>query len=148
MDKKVPFPQANNMELIYIILKNFDENGMTKFMLKDIYGLTVREGAYYLDALHYIDLVEKHRIKYFLNQNGVIVKDSSNEKQKKSFAQMVQRNDFVNRMSQKVKAINNNREKQDFIANCIMFEIGLSDTTAQRRASTILSWLNWLKNNL
>lgn len=63
--KKVPFPQANNMDLIFSIFFDIGDEGLSKYDVIKKYNLADRQGSYYLDALLYIGVVKKINIKYF-----------------------------------------------------------------------------------
>ena len=145
--RKIPFPQANNIDLIFKILCEFDEQGVSKFMLKNKYGLTEREGVYYLDALNYLGLIDKIHIKYFINKKGIYIKNNINN-QKKLFIRCVLNQEFISELYIKTYNLPTKKEKQNYIALRIMKEEGLNINTSQRRASTIMSWFLWIEKNM
>lgn len=142
--KKIPFPQANNMDLIFNIFFDIGENGLSKYDVIKKYQLADRQGAYYLDALLYIGVVEKIKIKYFLNNIGINIRLKSIDEIKKSFCKQILSNPFINDMYISCKEMNSISVKKNYIAGCIFNKIGLNLNTSHRRASTILNWFEWI----
>ncbi|WP_455539450.1 DUF7226 domain-containing protein [Terrisporobacter sp.] len=142
----IPFPQANNLDLIYDLFCGFEESGMSNSMVGKKYDMAEREGAYYLNALYYIGFLEKHRVKYFLNHRGIEIKQLPDDKRIKNFAKVILDNEFIGRVYLKTKFITKRSEKKEYIAKCIQKETHLGYSTSYRRASTIIAWLDWLDN--
>ena len=49
--KTIPFPQANNMELIYNLVKTMPEDGVVYSTIAKEHKIADRQGSYYLNAL-------------------------------------------------------------------------------------------------
>ncbi|MBU3129010.1 DUF7226 domain-containing protein [Clostridium tagluense] len=145
--KKIPFPQANNLQLIYKIFCDIDSMGMNKFDIQSRYKLAEREGSYYLDALYYLGFVDKIRIKYFLNHKGILFNKLSDEDRKSEFINLIVHNDFLGDLYKCIILFDSNKEKKEYIAGRIANKEKLGINTAQRRASTIISWFIWIDKN-
>ena len=96
--KKVPFPQANNMDLIFSIFFDIGDEGLSKYDVIKKYNLADRQGSYYLDALLYIGVVKKINIKYFLNNTGISIRLKGTDEIKNSFSKQILSNPFINEL--------------------------------------------------
>lgn len=144
--KNVPFPQANNMELIFNIFFDIGENGLSKYDVINKYHLADRQGSYYLDALLYIGVVEKINIKYFLNNTGIIIRLKSADEIRKCFCEQILNNPFIKEMYFICKEITSLHVKKEYIIGRILDVTSLNKNTSARRASTILNWFEWIEN--
>lgn len=142
--RKIPFPQANNLELIYNIFCDFDSMGMNKFDIQRKYGLVEREGSYYLDALYFLGVLDKIHIKYFLNDKGMSVLKLLDEDRKSKFIYLIINHNFLGDLYNCIGVFDSYKDKKDYIAGRIGNNEKLGYNTAQRRASTIISWFSWI----
>ncbi len=83
--KHIPFPQANNLDLIFDIIMDIGNTGLTKSDVAAKYHMEERQGSYYLDALLYLGFVEKIHSKYFLTKKGITIKELPAHMRKKGF---------------------------------------------------------------
>ncbi|MDP4085089.1 MAG: hypothetical protein Q8934_10815 [Bacillota bacterium] len=142
--RKIPFPQANNLQLIYDIFITLDYNGTSKFEVMEKCKLTEREAAYYLDALQYLGLVNKQKMRYFLNNEGEGIKNLLEGSTKRVFALKILENPFLRELYDKSKLFINKKECQEYIAGRIAEKESLNVITSMRRASTVVSWFTWV----
>lgn len=145
--KMIPFPQANNLELLLDIILDINEKGVTKFDISKRYELNIRQGAYYLDALLYIGLIEKVNIKYFLNSAGFKLQKKVICFSKHLLCEELLKNPFLSNTYINTHMIDDKKKKLEIISNCIQQDFQLNGTTVKRRSSTILNWLDWIKSN-
>ncbi len=143
--KKTVFPQANNLELIYKILFDIGPEGVTKENISNKYNMDERQGAYYLDALVYIGVVEKINVKYFLNEKGVFVRLQASDECKKSFCSFIIEHPFLGDLYKNTMNMNSD-EKLVYISSRITNVYDLNLNTSNRRASSIVSWFNYINN--
>lgn len=149
MKKKIaPFPQANNIELIYEIFCNLKDSGISKFDIMNKYGLHDRQGAYYLDALLFLDLVEKINIKYFIRSEIMNIVGDNTSISKSKFCELVLRHNFINLLYEETKTIKSETDKKNYIAAKIREKYKLGAGTSERRASTIVNWIIWIIKNM
>lgn len=143
--RKIPFPQANNLELIFNIFWYVDENGISKEDVISKSSLTTeREASYYLDALLYIGLLEKIKRKYFLNDEGWRIKRLPRNMVRCAFAIKLLENEFIDELYGQVSGIQDKAASLQYIADRISEQEALGQNTSLRRASTVLSWFNWI----
>lgn len=143
--RKIPFPQANNLELIFNIFWYVDENGISKEDVISKSSLTTeREASYYLDALLYIGLLEKIKRKYFLNDEGWRIKRLPRNMVRCAFAIKLLENEFIDELYGQVSGIQDKAASLQYIADRISEQESLGQNTSLRRASTVLSWFNWI----
>ena len=142
----VPFPQANNIELMFNVFKDIDNDGLSKTNVSKKYNVDSRQGSYYLDALLYLGLVQKINTKYFLSSKGVQVRLSSQDLMLSNFIKSIINHDFIGKMYIKCESLNS-EQKIKYISSCLFNEIGMAQSTANRRASTIKSWFEWIDRN-
>lgn len=145
--KNIPFPQANNMDLIFNVLNDIGNDGLTRMDVSSKYNIKDRQGAYYLDALLYLNFVEKINTIYFLNNIGVKIRLSPKDEMRSVFAKEVIRHHFIGKLYYECKNMNK-KEKQVYISNCIFNEYKMSSNTSKRRASSVVSWFDWIENNI
>lgn len=146
--KKIPFPQANNLETLYNLFFEIGPEGVTKEDIVGKYGLeTDRQGDYYLNALLFIGLVEKYGLKFFLNSKGSRLRLESSKDIKKLFCKAILEQDFLSVIYRQSLCLEP-EEKRMYVTNQIFNEFGLAASTAKRRADTICSWFDWIEQNL
>ncbi len=142
--KKVLFPQANNFELIFKVLYDIGPDGITKDAISKKYKMDERQGSYYLDALLYLDVVEKYNIKYFLNAKGIKIRLTSADDSKKVFCDYVLSHPFLGELYKQTQKMEQ-KEKLEYISAEIFNQYGLNSNTSARRASSIVSWFSTIE---
>lgn len=145
--KKVPFPQANNMELMFNILKDIGDDGLSKSDIAKKYSIDERQGSYYLDALLYLDFVQKINSKYFLSTKGVKVRLSGQDEMINVFIDLILGHKYIGKLYSECKSLQSYQQQQ-YISSFIFNEIGLGYSTANRRANSIKSWFEWIDNHI
>ena len=50
MDYVVSFPQADNLEFVYQVFVDLSAEGLNRYTFAEKYGISDRQGAYYLNA--------------------------------------------------------------------------------------------------
>lgn len=129
-------PQANDMHKIINLASSGEKVLVDKDYAKDILGVsTERQVAYYLSALKYFDYVLSTKefspkLKTLNNDVNLISADI--------YSQLIKNNDFVYH-------INNNSSKAEIARRLKEDNPELADSTAERRASTIYAWIEWMK---
>ncbi len=79
------FPQADNLEFIYQIFTEFPEEGLNRYSFGEKYNISDRQGAYYLNALCFINLAEKNGKNTYLSKRGETIKQLDEPFRKKVF---------------------------------------------------------------
>ena len=144
MDYIAQFPQADNLGFVYQVFIEMTETGLNRYSFAEKYGLADRQGAYYLNAICFIGLAEKHGKNTMLNEKGRLIQQFEEPFRKKVFLLAILENQFVCDTYHACK--DKARKEQKEIAE-IMIEgtYGIEDqTTKQRRARTLVSWYRWI----
>lgn len=142
--RKIPFPQANNIELIYSILLSIGDDGFSKRNVASTYEMDERQGSYYLDTLEFLGFVEKINSKYFLTKNGMMVSNASEDEKLNVFIDLTLSNEHINYLYEQFSCIEKEIQKL-IISNYISNKFSLGINTANRRASSMMSWFKWIK---
>ena len=148
MKNRIPFPQANSLERIYSIFLDITDAGISKYDITRIHSMADREGAYYLDALYYLNMVEKINTKYFLTNKGVQLQRLCQNIGRQAFAVNILEQPFLGEMYLEKNTFKNQHDFKAYIAQKISNQFELSLNTANRRASTVLAWFLWIENNV
>ncbi|MCQ2798794.1 MAG: hypothetical protein MJ220_02825 [Bacilli bacterium] len=141
---KVPFPQANNIELIFAVLNDIGSEGLAKDEVAFKYGIDPRQGSYYLDALLYLGFVEKINTKYFLSNKGITTRLAPKDNMKKVFADHILEHPFIGVLYKECKGLERSKILTH-VSTTIFNETGLSNSTSQRRADSIVRWFSWIE---
>ncbi len=142
--KDIPFPQANDLGKIYATFLLIPETGLSKFEVMEMFDLVEREGAYYLDALRYIGVVEKVSIKYYLTEIGYTLRKKESSVTRKGFCDVILSHKLLSQLHEIYIDKANTIELKECIANAIFHNTNLNMNTATRRASSIISWFKWI----
>ena len=149
VEDSVPFIQADNFERIVSLLENMYENPMTSDEIIELMKFTSRQRDYYFNAGKYLGLFQKLKedkvTKYGLTNTGVNVYKKS----------------YKDRQLELVKLILSHRIFRDLFTEILetgeipnhkrVIELELeynvcSINVASRRATSVISWLNWIFN--
>ena len=154
-EPEIPFPQADSFERVINLCELLNENKeLNRETITENYGFDIRQTDYYVDAGRYLGLVDKkHKNKeiiYSLTKKGKYLFTLSIHNRQIKFIELI--------LSHLVfkKALNFYlKESKPPIRSKIvemMKESHLhkikSETTFERRYSTILSWINWIFNQI
>lgn len=150
----VPYPQANDLDKVIDIVTNFHSAGLTnKPAIAEFFDFDERQGDYYANAGYYLGLLKRvpHSTNFELTTVGEYIAKSENRSRRNLLLlkQLLKRPSFneIIRLfeseSRDLSSLN-----VDMLAPIIQKHIELNETTARRRASTVMRWLNWMMNNL
>jgi len=151
-EPNVPYPQANDLDKVIDIVTNFHFAGLTnKVVIAEFFEFDERQGDYYANAAIYLGLLKRGRppsSEFELTLAGEFIANSQNRSQrnllllkqmlkKPSFNEIIRL--FVSR-NQDITLLNT-----ELLASVIQRHVPLNETTAWRRASTVMSWLSWME---
>lgn len=150
-EPEISFPQANSMARIINLVELLDENSMTKHEITSEYAFDERQTNYYTDAGRYLGLIDKYRkedgnISFELSPMGRrIMRLEYRERQLAIATQILQHRPFSETLKLHLKC----GEMPDLLTIVkIMKESRLyhveAESTYERRASTIVGWINWI----
>jgi predicted transcriptional regulator len=131
--KTTPFPQANNLGLVVNVLRSIGKNksATSKDVAKQ-FGLTQRQGSYYIGALSRLGLAERDGETYRLTNEGQRVYRFNTAQKMRYIAKMTMANPVFS------KVYTNKRVTKTDMRKAKMHK--LSGSTQARRVSTARSW--------
>jgi len=146
----VPYPQANDLDKVIDIVTNFHLSGLSnKPAIAEFFDFDERQGDYYLNAGNYLGLLKRvpYSTEFLLTREGEFIARSENRSRRNllllkqllkrpSFNEIIRLFDFRNRDLALLGV--------DVLAPIIQKHVELNETTARRRASTVMSWLRWM----
>ena len=150
----VPYPQANDLDKVIDIVTNFHSAGLSnKPAIAEFFDFDERQGDYYANAGYYLGLLKRipDSTEFGLTREGGYIARSMNRSRRNLLLlmQMMKRPSFneIIRLFE-----NGNRDltalNVDILAPIIQKHVSLNETTARRRASTVMSWLKWMDNGM
>lgn len=132
--KATSFPQANNLNLVINVLRSIGKNKSASS--KDVsekFGLTQRQGSYYIGALTWLGLVERDGDVYRLTNEGQYFYRLNTSQKMRYIARFTMKNPVFSKVN-----CNKPVTKTD-IRKAKMHK--LSVNTQSRRISTAKSWV-------
>ncbi|WEV54673.1 hypothetical protein OZX65_00980 [Leuconostocaceae bacterium ESL0723] len=146
-DTVIPFPQADSFTRVLDMLQHL-EHPKTRVELAEDYEFDTRQSDYYANALRYLSLATKEDGKFKLTDKGKQLAglSNSNTRNRLVIQQILNHKTFNLIFEATVK---NDGEFDNGYIDKILYETVPtinSMTTAQRRRSTVKSWLDWILN--
>ena len=152
-EPEIAFPQADSIERVINLCELiFQNGGMSAGKITENYDFDPRQTNYYTDAARYLKFIKKEkkegRIVFKLTKKGKeIFKSPVNQRQLKFAAQILEHGIFQNVLNS-IFEKNRPLKKPEIVKLMKMATLHKidSDSTYERRASTISSWVNWIIN--
>ena len=136
-----PFPQANDLGKILILIDSF--NYCTESQLLSKLKLnTKRQLDYYKSASLFLGFFRKNK-RYSLSKSGLRVSGTNTTYKKEIFIIELLRTKILRKI-----VFNYNENKIEEILNEFNSFKSLSASTKKRRISTIKNWVKWLNTNI
>lgn len=151
--KNIPFPQADSFERIINLCEVLYENGtLSRDEITYRYDFNSRQTNYYTDAGRYLGLIYKEEqrgfIQYFLTDRAKKLFSHSIKTRNLSFAEAILEHKPFYLTFQLYLRTSKKPTREDIVK--IMKGSDLhnikADATFNRRASTIIGWINWIIN--
>jgi len=149
-EPEVPYPQANDLDKVIDIVMNFHSRGLsTKPAIAEFFDFEERQGDYYANAGYYLGLLKRipRSTEFELTRDGEYIARSENRSRRNLLLlkQMLKRPSF----NEIIRLFDSGSRdltllSVDVLAPIIQRHVELNDTTARRRASTVMSWLRWV----
>jgi hypothetical protein len=149
-EPEIPFPQADTFERVINICELLNAQELSRNDVTEQYAFDARQTNYYTDAARYIGLLEKRKESgspiYSLSEAGTKILNMNLKQRQlaycscilshKAFAETLK-----NYFSIGVMPLTN--DIMQIMKNSNLYKVG-SDSTFERRSSTIKGWLNWI----
>lgn len=144
--RHVPFPQADNFTRILDMIGYLTEP-RNKWELADVYDFDVRQSDYYGNALVYLELaIKDEHGKFKLNELGFKVNNmpNSNRRNRIIIEKILKHKSFNLAFDSVIK--NFGEYDRNYIAKVLLNNVPTIKkvSTAERRTSTVCSWINWI----
>jgi hypothetical protein len=149
-EPQVPFPQADNFERVINICELLNERELSRSNITKQYAFDVRQTNYYTDAARYLGLLEKRNDDrtpvYGLSENGRKILRLNYKQRQLAYCDLILSHKVFGDVLRKCLENGNMPMMGDIIQ--IMKASNLynveSDSTFERRSSTVKGWLNWI----
>ncbi|WP_247927651.1 type II restriction enzyme [Streptococcus constellatus] len=147
---QIPFIQADNFERIISLLENMYENPMTGEEIEDLMQFTSRQRDYYFNAGRYLGLFEKFKenrvTKYRLTKSGVNVFRKNYKERQLELVRLILSHRIFRDLFEEIIYSGYMPERSRVIELELQYNVCSSSSVASRRASSVISWLNWIFN--
>ena len=148
-EDSVPFIQADNFERIVSLLENMYENPMTSEEIIELMKFTSRQRDYYFNAGKYLGLFQKLKedkvTKYGLTNIGVSVYKKSYKERQLELVKLILSHRIFRDLFGEILETGEIPNHKRVIELELEYNVCSIDV-ASRRATSVISWLNWIFN--
>lgn len=149
-EPRLPFPQADSFERVINLCELLNDQDLSRNDVTEQYAFDVRQTNYYTDAGRYLGLIEKRKDKgvclYKLSDKGRKILNLSYKQRQLAFCRCILSHSAFAGTLKRYFAAGIMPCKNEIIQ--IMKKSNLyhvnSDSTLERRSSTIKGWVNWI----
>lgn len=150
-EPEVSFPQANSFERVINICELLNSQELSRDQVTEKYAFDIRQTNYYTDAARYLGLVEKHyenghKPVYSLSDLGKRIMNLNYKQRQLAFCEVILQHRVFKETFNLCMEIGSIPETTAIVA--IMQESQIykveSESTYERRSSTISGWINWM----
>ena len=146
INNNFPFPQADDINKIVIIL-NLDDEALlsdSAFLGRFLGGISERQVSYYTSAMKYLGLITAVR-KY--TPHAVYMRGLSTFYQNIELAKILLADPILAKVYFMEKALETKLDREDVMDVMREYvELG-SENLYQRRSQTVISWISWINAN-
>jgi hypothetical protein len=140
-----PFPQANDLRKVRDVIDLIYCEINTKDTIAAYWDLEPRQGDYYANAAAYLGYIEKVRGSWVLTEKGLNYVSLPTSKRKRAFILSILKRTVFYVLTKKMIETSSVPER-NVIKDVILEYININEVTANRRASTVKSWLVFIRN--
>lgn len=149
-EPQIPFPQADKFERIINLCELLSEQELSRNEVTEQYAFDVRQTNYYTDAARYLGLLEKRKDAttpvYRLSEIGKRILGEKYKQRQLGYCNLILSHKVFNDTLRKYFENGNMPPTSEIIQ--IMKASNLynvnSNSTFERRSSTVKGWLNWI----
>ncbi len=149
-EPELPFPQADNFRRVINLCELLQQNDLTKDDITTNYDFDPRQTNYYTDAGRYLGLIGKKRennaIVFYLTDEGRRLFKLRHKARQLQLAELIlQHKPFYETLKRCLRfdAMPPKEEIVRSMKRSNLYKVE-SDSTYQRRASTIVGWVSWI----
>ena len=140
-----PFPQANDLRKVRDVIDLIYGEFNSKDTIAAYWDLEPRQGDYYANAAAYLGYIEKEHGRWALSEKGLSYVRLPTSKRKRAFILSILKRTVFYVLTKKMIETNSVPEV-NIIRDVILEYININEVTAKRRASTVKSWLLFIRN--
>jgi len=150
VEPQIPFPQADSFERVINICELLNEQELSRNDVTEQYAFDARQTNYYTDAARYLGLLEKRKDGaipvYRLSDTGKRILGLNYKQRQLAYCNLILSHKAYGDILRKYLERGNMPSTGEIVqimkaANLYKVE---SDSTFERRSSTIKGWLNWI----
>lgn len=147
----VPFPQADSMPRVLDLVDAVHSGVTTPDELVDRYEFTIRQVSYYTAAARYLGFLKPTGVDRILTDIGFNFAKSVREKRHTIVLEQLAKLPVFRDLLGEVSTAGEIQSSRRMLAGKIMSvakrnEDRMGEVTADRRASTVISWIRWVQN--
>lgn len=149
-EPEIPFPQADSFERVINICELLSDQDLSRNDVTEQYAFDARQTNYYTDAARYLGLVEKERENgiplYKLTEKGrTILKMGYKQRQLAFCSCILSHGAFADTLKSYLRTgvMPQKNNIVQIMKNSNLYNVN-SDSTYERRSSTIKGWINWI----
>ncbi len=151
-EPKIPFPQADSFKRIINLCELINDNEVTAEKITEEFEFDPRQTQYYTRAAMYLGLIDKcskgKNIVYKLSSIGEETMKMKYVQRQLEFVKLILSHKVFNISFKQFLCAGSPPSKKEVVAlmkKCNLYNIK-SEETFERRASTIISWIDWIIN--
>jgi hypothetical protein len=149
-ESQIPFPQADSFERVINICELLNGQELSRNDITEQYAFDARQTNYYIDAVRYLGLLEKRKDVampiYGLNDTGKRILNLNYKQRQLAFCDLILSHKVFGDILRKHLKSGNMPATGEIIQimkSSNLYNVG-SDSTFERRSSTVKGWLNWI----
>lgn len=146
----ISFPQADNFRRIIDLVSILKEKSLTKEEITINYQFDARQTNYYTDAARYLGLVDKYLntttrdVTFKLTIEGECVVELGYKRKILYFIRKILENEVFYKTYKETLENGKIPSKQEICQIMNSCELNLSQSTTERRSSTVRAWIEWI----
>jgi len=139
----VGVPQADSPERILAVVRAHAEAEPTPPALAQVLGVTERQVHYYRQAAMVLGLLRRLPSGWQTTQQGRALCGPDETETRRLLAGVILAHPLVTTAAARLRPLRDAQSRQEALARLLYLSTALSESTSQRRAQTLLAWLDW-----
>jgi len=147
---KIPFPQADEFDRIIDLLSLLLNRELTKDEITVNYEFDARQTNYYTDAARYLGLADKYRdpttkeVTFCLTSEGTDILNKSYKVKICALIRKILEHEAFYKSFESTMSNGEIPEKNEVCEIMSTCDLSISQTTIERRSSTVRGWIAWI----
>ena len=138
-------PQADNPERIIELVRLHKHEAPTVGAVSSTLGLTNRQVHYYRQAACLLGLLDHDGHRWAMNETGRRICEESQEEGMRLLARRIMETSIVRSAVKATERFRTTESQKAAVAGMLQLCTALTESTAKRRAQTLLAWIKWAK---